>query len=509
MTPEIFRLRHYHVDRFGARANHGARQVAVALLAAVMVLSTPALMPGLSAAQARSAPASFADLAAALSPAVVNISTTQIRKVRQRRPQQMPKLPPGSPFEKFFRDFFERNQRRSTSLGSGFVIDAGGLIVTNNHVIEGADEIRVRFHDNTTAKATVVGRDPKVDIALLRVKTKKKLVAVPWGDSERLRVGDWVLAIGNPFGFGGTVTAGIVSARQRDINAGPYDDFIQTDASINRGNSGGPLFNMDGEVVGINTAIISPSGGSIGIGFSIPSALARPVIEQLRKFGRTKRGWLGVRIQTVTREIAESLGLKKASGALVASVTEKGPAAVAGLRQGDIILRLDGKDITRMRELPRIVAETAIGRSVDVVLWRDGRRKTLRVRIGELKEGAVKTAKVTSGPGVGSSGPSKRTIEMLGLELSILTKDLRARYGLPDETKGVIVTGVTPDSIAAGKGLRAGDVIVEAGQKEVTQPDQVRKKVLAAKRSGRRSILLLVQRGSAPPRFLALKIDKS
>ncbi|MDJ0948639.1 MAG: DegQ family serine endoprotease [Alphaproteobacteria bacterium] len=462
-------------------------------------------------AQARPAPESFADLAEELVPSVVNISTTQVRRMSENAPE-MPQFPPGSPFEDFFRDFFERQRRegtprRSTSLGSGFVIDSNGYIVTNNHVIEGADEVRVNFHDNTTATAEVIGRDPKTDLALLKVKTKKKLKPVRWGNSDRIRVGDWVLAIGNPFGFGGTVTAGIVSARQRDINAGPYDDFIQTDASINRGNSGGPLFDLDGAVVGINTAIISPSGGSIGIGFAVPSTLARSVIDQLRKYGRTRRGWLGVRIQTVTDEIAESLGLKEAAGALVASVSEGGPAERAGIKQGDVILELDGKDIPEMRKLPRIVAETEINKQVGVVLWRDGKRKNVKVKIGELEETEAQQASATDNGGSGGSG--RGSVQTLGLTLSTITEDLRSNYGLDEEVRGVIVTGVRADSLAAEKGLREGDVIVEAGQKEVSQPEQVRDRVQAAKKEGSKSILLLVQRGSEPPRFLALRIDQS
>ncbi len=477
----------------------------------MMVPAAPFATGPISQAYARSAPESFADLAEDLLPSVVNISTTQVRRQTENAPE-MPQFPPGSPFEDFFRDFFERQRRegtprRSTSLGSGFVIDASGYVVTNNHVIEGADEVRVNFADKTTATAEIVGRDPKTDLALLKIKTKKKLKAAKWGDSDGVRVGDWVVAIGNPFGFGGTVTAGIVSARQRDINAGPYDDFIQTDASINRGNSGGPLFDMKGRVIGINTAIISPSGGSIGIGFAVPSALAKSVVEQLRKYGRTRRGWLGVRIQTVTDEIAESLGLKNARGALVASVTEGGPAAKAGIKQGDVILELDGQKIPEMRKLPRIVAETEIEKAVGIVLWRDGKIKTVSVKIGELEETSVQKASATEGDIPGRvSGP---TIETLGLTLSTITDELRANYGLGDEIKGVVVTEVRGDSLAADKGLRVGDVIVEAGQKEITKPEQVRDRVNAAKKEGSKSILLLVQRGSEPPRFLALRIDKT
>ena len=319
------------------RAGIAARRLAPQLCAALVFVAVLAVSGG---AVARGAPESFADLVAKLLPSVVNISTSQVVKGRKGPTgPERPRFPPGSPFEDFFREFFERQQRdtpeqRATSLGSGFIIDAGGLIVTNNHVIAEADEITVTFADDSKLKAKVVGRDPKTDLALLQVKPTKPLPAVHFGDSGRTLVGDWVVAIGNPFGLGGTVTAGIVSARNRDINSGPYDDFIQTDASINRGNSGGPMFNLKGEVIGVNTAIFSPSGGSVGIGFAVPSNLARPIIDQLSKFGRPKRGWLGVRIQSVTDEIAQGLRLDKATGALVANVTEGGPAKNGDVRVG-------------------------------------------------------------------------------------------------------------------------------------------------------------------------------
>src|SRR5689334_9599369 len=331
---------------------------------------------------ARSAPESFADLVDQVLPAVVNVSSTQ--KVQQN--QQMQDL------DEMFREFLDRREgqpdqqkpRGNTSLGSGFIIDPAGYIVTNNHVIEDAEEIMVLTHDNEELKATIVGRDEKTDLALLKVDAKHPLPAVKWGDSEAMRIGDWVMAIGNPFGLGGSVTAGIVSARQRDINSGPYDDYIQTDASINRGNSGGPMFNMDGEVVGINTAIYSPSGGSVGIGFAIPSNLAKPIIGQIKEFGKPKRGWLGVRIQTVSPELAEGLRLPQPKGALVASVTKDGPADKAGIKQGDVVLKFDGKEITQMRGLPRIVAETETGKTADVVIWRKGAEMSLKVKVGEL-----------------------------------------------------------------------------------------------------------------------------
>ena len=337
-----------------SRLNTTAAFLLGLLFALTMVL-------GALPAAAKSAPDSFADLADKLLPSVVNISSTQV--VREDRGPQAPQLPEGSPFGDSFREFFNRNQnapRRATSLGSGFIISSDGLVVTNNHVIEGADEITVTLSDDSQHVATLVGRDPKTDLALLRIDADRDLPAVPWGDSTKSRVGDWVVAIGNPFGLGGTVTAGIISARQRDINQGPYDSFLQTDASINRGNSGGPMFNMDGEVIGVNTAIFSPTGGSVGVGFAVPSTIVSRVIAQLQEFGQTRRGWLGVRIQTVTDEIAESIGLDKARGALVSSVTADGPAEEGGIKAGDVVLSFDGKSVDSMRELPRIVAETDI-----------------------------------------------------------------------------------------------------------------------------------------------------
>ncbi len=465
-------------------------------------------------AAAKAGPEGFSELAAKLLPAVVNVSTTQTVKADRQRPE-MPQFPPGSPFEEFFKDFLDKNlprgqrpetqPRRATSLGSGFIIDASGLIATNNHVIADADEITVILHDDTSLKAEVVGKDLKTDLALLRVKTDKPLTAVPFGDSDQMKVGDWVLAIGNPFGLGGTVTAGIVSARARDIQQGPYDDFIQTDASINRGNSGGPMFNLNGEVVGINTAIYSPSGGSIGIGFAIPSALAKPVMAQLRDYGKTRRGWLGVRIQGVSDEIAESLGLDKARGALVASVTDKGPAQVAGVQPGDIVLKFDGKDVTDMKRLPRIVAETPIDKSVKVTVWRKRQENTIDVKVGELDE-TEKVANVPSGQPAPAPNTSA-TVKALGLSLSTVTPELKQKFSLADDADGVVVIDVAGDSPASEKGVRPGDVIVEVAQQEVKDPGQVAAKIDEARKSGRKSILLLVDR-AGDLRFVALRIDQ-
>jgi serine protease Do len=499
------------------------RRSAGAVLALVLIAVPPGLNGGMGRAAARGAPESFADLADKLLPSVVNISTTQTVKPEQHSEKstpEMPQFPPGSPFEEFFKDFFNHNHpqgggqpqaetRKATSLGSGFIIDAGGYVVTNNHVIADADEITVILHDDTNLKAELVGRDSKTDIAVLKVKSDKPLVAVTWGDSDKSRVGDWVLAIGNPFGLGGTVTAGILSARQRDINSGPYDDFLQTDASINRGNSGGPMFNMDGEVIGINTAIYSPSGGSIGIGFAIPSSLAHEVVSELiqEPDHTVHRGWLGVRIQAVTDEIAESLGLDKARGALVASVSDNGPAQVAGVQPGDVILTFDGKDVTDMRHLPRLVAETPVDKIVPVTVWRKRQEAKLSVKVGKLQETETASAE-TPAKAAAPKGGDSDTVKALGMTLSNVTPDLKEKFSLGDDAKGVVVVEVAKDSPGAEKGLKPGDVIMEAAQEEVKSASQVAGKVADAKKSGRKSILLLVQR-QGDLRFVALRLDQS
>ncbi len=468
-------------------------------IAAALALSALALLWA-GQAFARSAPESFADLAEQVLPAVVNVSSTQ--KVPQD--QQMQDL------DEMFRDFLDRRDgepepgpRGGTSLGSGFIIDPAGYIVTNNHVIENADEIMVLTHDNEELKATIVGRDEKTDLALLKVDAGKPLPFVKWGDSDALRVGDWVMAIGNPFGLGGTVTAGILSARQRDINSGPYDDYMQTDASINRGNSGGPMFNMDGEVVGINTAIFSPSGGSVGIGFAIPSNLAKPIFDQIRQFGKPKRGWLGVRIQTVSPELAEGLRLKDSKGALVASVTKDGPADKAGIKQGDVVLKFDGKEITQMRGLPRVVAETPTGKQADVVIWRKGEQVTLKVMVGELTEEAEQKTLESALPPPGKA----TTVELLGVKLSAITDELRQKFEIPDDATGVVVTEVDAGGSGAETDLRAGDVIVEVDQKPVNSPDDVAQRVKAAQDNGYRVVTLLVNRGG-DFQWIAPKIGK-
>ncbi len=475
------------------------RTPVMALLALVLIIASSWTGP----ASARKAPDSFADLAEKLSPAVVNISTKQL--VKSPHLNEMPQFPPGSPFEDLFRDFFDQQQgqqrsRRVTSLGSGFIIDAAGIIVTNNHVIAQADEITVNLSDGSQLAAELVGRDPKTDLAVLKVETDKRLPFVNFGTSDNIRVGDWVLAIGNPFGLGGSVSAGIISAENRNINSGPYDSFLQTDAAINRGNSGGPLFNLDGEVVGVNTAIISPSGGSIGIGFAIPSNIAANVVTQLREFGETRRGWLGVRIQSVTDELAESFGLDKARGALVAEVTDGGPAKQAGIRVGDVILSFNDEDVPEMRELPRIVAGTEVGKEVEVVVWRDGEKKEFDVTLGRLED-----FERAEGVAADPSDDQGSAIAELGLTLLPLNDIVREQFGIAENIEGVAVIDVEPASAAAEKGIRPGDVIVEVAQQEVRSPGEIAKKVEEIRKSDKKSVLLLLNRGG-DLRFVAVKL---
>ena len=400
----------------------------------------------------------------------------------------------------------DRTPRRVSSLGSGFIIDASGIVVTNNHVIADADEVTVILNDGTRLKAEIVGRDTKIDLAVLRVKSDKPLTAVKFGDSEKLRLGEWVIAIGNPFSLGGTVTAGIVSARNRDIQSGPYDNYIQTDASINRGNSGGPLFNLDGEVIGINTAIISPSGGSIGIGFAVPSKTAVAVIDQLRQFGETRRGWLGVRIQQVTDDIAESLNIKPTRGALVAGIDDKGPAKPAGIESGDVIVKFDGKDIKEMRDLPRVVADTPVGKDVEVLIIRKGKEEKKTVRLGRLEDGEKQQAALTPKK---DDVPEEKTVvqKALGLQLSAMSDTLRQRYKIKDTVKGVVITGVDANSAAADKRLSAGDVVVEVAQDAVNTPADLQKKVEQLKKDGRKSALFLVANAEGEMRFVALSLQ--
>ena len=454
-------------------------------LAAAFAVGTAAFAPH---AGARGAPDSFADLADRLLPTVVNISTAQT----QDRGGARPDLPEGGPFEEYFREFFNREggdgPRRVSSLGSGFIIDADGLVVTNAHVIADADEVTVILADDTELPAEIVGQDEKTDLALLRVDSPTPLPATRWGDSDKTRVGDWILAIGNPFGLGGSVTAGIVSARARDINQGPYDDYLQTDASINRGNSGGPMFNLDGDVIGVNTAIFSPTGGSVGIGFAVPARLAASVVDQLRRFGRTKRGWLGVRIQEVTPDIATAFDLDAPRGALVAAVNDAGPAADGGVQAEDIILRFDDRPIDSMRALPRIVAETPIGARTPVEVWRDGRIQQLTVVVGELEEAEATgrlAAFVADGAGV----------DLLGMTLSQVDGAARDRYDLTDGVEGLVITDVDGDGVAADADLKVGDVVLKVSQTDIRTAEDLERIIEDARSDNRSSILLLIDRG--------------
>ncbi|MBE7184955.1 MAG: DegQ family serine endoprotease [Methylobacterium mesophilicum] len=502
--------------------------LAAALLAGTAVApsfaQTPAVAPSQPAPQVPSptpaGPASVADLAERLQDSVVNISTTQKAEGTEGEGAvPPPQLPEGSPFQDFFDDFFkDRNQggqggQKVQSLGSGFVVDAQqGMIVTNNHVIADADEIEVNFPDGDTLKAELVGTDIKTDIAVLKVDPKQKpLKAVKFGDSDKMRIGDWVMAIGNPFGLGGTVTVGIVSARNRDINSGPYDDFIQTDAAINRGNSGGPLFNMYGEVVGINTAIISPSGGSIGIGFSIPAKLASGVVDQLRQFGETRRGWLGVRIQPVTEEISESLGMKGTKGALVAGVIKGGPVDNGTIQPGDVILKFDGKDVATMRDLPRVVAESPVGKAVDVQIVRKGKQETVKVTLGRLEDNDQAADETDTQGDENNDTDSKpqapAVSSVLGMSLGELNDETRKSFGVTKEVNGVVVTEVAPDSPAAERGIQKGEVITEIGQETVTSPKQVNDRITALKNQGRKNALLMLASKTGELRFVTVRID--
>ena len=475
-----------------------ARVMLLAGLAMMMVLAQVAI------AQAR--PDSLAPLADKVSPAVVNITTTTVVEGRAG-PQGI--VPEGSPFEDFFREFQDRNgqgnrPRRSSALGSGFVISEDGYIVTNNHVIEEADEIEIEFFpgDGQPAQplpAKVVGTDPNTDIALLKVDAPMPLSFVKFGDSDIARVGDWVVAMGNPLGQGFSVSAGIVSARNRELS-GSYDDYIQTDAAINRGNSGGPLFNMDGEVIGVNTAILSPNGGSIGIGFSMASNVVTKVVDQLREYGETRRGWLGVRIQDVTSDVAEAMGMDSAKGALVTDVPE-GPAKDAGLLAGDVILSFDGADVEDTRGLVRQVGNTEVGKAVRVVVYREGKTETLRVTLGR-REDAQRQAGADTGSEI---APDTREKELLGLTVSRLSDDQRSELNVPEGTDGLVITGVDETSEAFEKGLRAGDIITEAGQQKLSTIEELEDRISEAKEAGRKSLLLLVRR-AGEPRFVALNL---
>jgi serine protease Do len=483
---------------------------AICLGASSALVSMPALARG---------PEGIADVAEKVIDAVVNISTSQTIEAKGDGRGAVPQLPPGSPFEEFFDDFFKNRRgpggkgggsgdlapHKTNSLGSGFIVDTSGVVVTNNHVIADADEINVIMNDGTKIKAEIVGIDKKTDLAVLKFAPPRQLVAVKFGDSDKLRLGDWVVAIGNPFSLGGTVTAGIVSAKNRDISSGPYDSYIQTDAAINRGNSGGPLFNLDGEVIGVNTLIISPSGGSIGIGFAVPSKTVAGVVDQLRQFGELRRGWLGVRIQQVTDEIAESLSIKPARGALVAGVDDKGPAKPAGIEPGDVVVKFDSKDIKDPKDLSRVVADTAVGKEVDVVVIRKGQEETKKVTLGRLED--PDKAQPASAKTKDEPAEKPVTQKALGLDLATLSKDLRTRYKIKDSVKGVVITGVDGTSDAADKRLSAGDVIVEVAQEAVANAADIKKRIEQLKKDGKKSVLLLVANGDGELRFVALSVQ--
>src|SRR4051794_40082181 len=495
-----------------------SRRLRPVLTAAVFAVAG-ALAPAPASARG---PEGIADVAERVIDAVVNISTSQTVEAKGGGSSEgrnaNPQVPPGSPFEEFFDDFFKNRRggsggrggadaspRRTNSLGSGFIVDDSGVVVTNNHVIADADEINVILNDGTKLKAELVGVDKKTDLAVLKFKPPRQLTVVKFGDSDKLRLGEWVVAIGNPFSLGGTVTAGIVSAKNRDISSGPYDSYIQTDASINRGNSGGPLFNLDGEVIGVNTLIISPSGGSIGIGFAVPSKTVAGVVDQLRQFGELRRGWLGVRIQSVTDEIAESLNIKPPRGALVAGVDDKGPAKPAGIEPGDVVISFDGKEIKEPKDLSRVVADTAVGKAVNVVIIRKGKEETKQVTLGRLDDGdKAVLASIKSQP---DAGEKPATQKALGLDLTGLSKDLRTRYKIKESVKGVVITNVDASSDAAEKRLSAGEVIVEVAQEAVTNAADVKKRVEQLKKDGKKSILLLVSNADGELRFVALSVQ--
>ena len=480
---------------------------AVALAVASTLFGAPLALAPATPAFAQSRPTNLADLVDGVADAVVNISATQT--VDDKDSSATPDLPKGTPFDEMFEEFFKNHgmpqprARRAQSLGSGFVVDPSGIVITNNHVIGDANDILVIFTDGRKLKATVVGKDSKVDVAVLKVESDKLLKTVKFGDSDKMRVGDGVMAVGNPFGLGETVTAGIISARNRNIDSGPYDDFLQTDASINKGNSGGPLFNLQGEVIGINTAILSPSGGSIGIGFATPSATVVPVIAQLREFHETRRGWLGVRIQPVDDTIADSLNLGSARGALIAGVDAKGPAKPAGLMAGDVIVKFDGKEVKESRDLPRLVASMPVGKQVEVVVVRNGQELTKTVTLGRLEDGEQKTALATEDKAAQPDAVAKA----LGMEFSALSDEARKTFKIKDSVKGVIVTAVDPGSAAAERGLRPGDVVEEVNHQAVEHPGDVAKAVDAAKSDTKKPALLLVSNGEGEVRFVAVPVN--
>jgi serine protease Do len=478
-----------------------------------------ALIAGLAGgpALAQNRANNLADLVDRVADAVVNISATQTLDEKSADASP-PELPKGTPFDDMFEQFFKNHgmngpqaqpprAHKSSSLGSGFVIDPSGIVITNNHVVGDANEIVVIFTDGRKLKAKVLGKDPKVDVAVLKVESDKPFKTVKFGDSDKVRVGEGVMAVGNPFGLGETVTAGILSARNRNIESGPYDDFLQTDAAINKGNSGGPLFNMDGEVIGINTAILSPTGGSIGIGFATPASSVTSIIAQLQSFGETRRGWLGVRIQPVDDSIAESLGLGDAHGALVAGVDPKGPAKPAGVEAGDVIVAFDSRPIKESRDLPRMVASTSVGTKAQITVMRKGKEIKIDVTLGRLEDGEKQMVKVEATDDSANTPKPSAPAKALGLTLAPLGDDARKSFKLKDSVKGVLVTGVDASSPAADKGLRPGDVIEEVNQQAVEKPGDVAAAIDGLKKQGKKTALLLVGNGAGDVRFIALSLN--
>jgi serine protease Do len=515
------------------KQNRVARRLALAATAASLV-AVPAFVGGLAlkdvpvitAAHAdtnlsnqtnavQMVPATFADLASKVTPAVVNISSTHVETADAEQSQGMPDLR-GTPFEQLFKQFMENQnggkpmKRKATALGSGFVIDPTGYIVTNNHVIESATDIQVTTTDGIDHPAKLIGADPKTDLALLKIETTKPMPYVQFGDSDKARVGDWVLAVGNPFGLGGTVTTGIVSARSRDIHEGPFDDFLQIDASINQGNSGGPTFDMNGNVVGINTAIFSPSGGSVGIGFAIPSNLAKPILAELKDKGSIQRGYLGVEIQQVTPEIAKAIGLDEPKGALVASIQPDSPAAKAKLEPGDVIVSYNNQPIHEMRDLPRLVAETDPNAKVDLGILRDKHEMTLSTVVSKLKDDDKVASNDSQGQDDNSPTNANTGVQVsaLGATLAPVTATTRQMFNLDDKEKGVVVADLDSDGPLADQGIRPGDVIKRVSDSAVASPADVKRLAEKAKENKENVLLMLVDRGGRSL-FIAVKLDNA